>query len=277
MSAPETTTFRATFRAPRVRPNATHALGGIWRFAARRFFTPGYWVMLAGMLVLLVIFSIPAAPNHAAAARGLIPWAGGFYVCFLLPVFAFISAANAIRDDFGAGTVDYIFTRPVRRSTFVVFRYVAQVVCAQIDFIFALAAIIGLGLYHGVPELWAAVPTLFLAQFVAVILFTAFGFLAGTLTSRYIIVGLAYAGIVEVGLGNVPTQINQISLVRQVLGILRPILGENNGALTRAATTATMDTAGIVLLLLAISIVFVGLSALLFATREFAGAAGRDA
>ena len=86
-------------------------------FAARRFFTPGYWVMLAGMLVLLVIFSIPAAPNHAAAAKGLIPWAGGFYVCFLLPVFAFISAANAIRDDFGAGTVDYIFTRPVRRST----------------------------------------------------------------------------------------------------------------------------------------------------------------
>ena len=103
MSAPESMTVHSSFRAPRVRPNATHAFGGIWRFAARRFFTPGYWVMLPGMLVLLVIFSIPAAPNHAAAARGLIPWAGGFYICFLLPVFAFISAANAIRDDFGAG------------------------------------------------------------------------------------------------------------------------------------------------------------------------------
>jgi hypothetical protein len=116
-----------------------------------------------------------------------------------------------------------------------------------------------------------------LAQIIAVILFTAFGFLAGSLTSRYIIVGLAYAGIVEVGLGNVPTQINQISLVRQVLGILRPILADNPGALTRAATTATMDTAGIVVLLLAISAILVALSALLFATREFTGAAGRDA
>jgi ABC-2 type transport system permease protein len=277
MSAPESTTFNPAFPAPRVRPNAMHAFGGIWRFAARRFFTPGYWVMLAGMLVLLVIFSIPAAPNHAAAARGLIPWAGGFYICFLLPVFAFISAANAIRDDFGAGTVDYIFTRPVRRSAFVVFRYVAQMVCTQIDFLFALFTIIGLGLYHGVPGLWAAVPTLLLAQVMAVILFSAFGFLAGSLTSRYIIVGLAYAGIVEVGLGNVPTQINQVSLVRQVLGLLRPILGENNGALTRAATTATMDTPGILVLLFVISTVLVALSALLFATREFAGAAGRDA
>lgn len=234
-------------------------------------------MMLAGMLVLLVIFSIPAAPNHGAAAKGLLPWAGGFYVCFLLPVFAFISAANAIRDDFGAGTVDYIFTRPVRRSAFVVFRYVAQTVCAQIDFLFALAAIIGLGIYHGVPGLWSAVPTLLLAQIIAVILFSAFGFLAGSLTSRYIIIGLVYAGVVEVGLGNVPTQINQISLVRQVLGILRPIFSENNGALTRAATTASMDPAGIVLLLLAISTILVALSAVLFATREFTGSAGRDA
>ncbi|MGH7944590.1 MAG: hypothetical protein ACREH8_19355 [Opitutaceae bacterium] len=92
------------FPAPRVTPSAAHAFGGIWRLTARRFHTPVYWLTLAGMLAVLVVFSIPAAPTHEAAARGFLPWAGGFYVCFLLPILAFISAAGAIRDDFGASS-----------------------------------------------------------------------------------------------------------------------------------------------------------------------------
>ena len=36
------------FPAPRVAPHASHAFGGIWRLTARRFFTPGYWLTLAG-------------------------------------------------------------------------------------------------------------------------------------------------------------------------------------------------------------------------------------
>jgi hypothetical protein len=54
------------FPAPRVTPDATHAFGGIWRLTARRFFTPGYWLTLAGLLVVLVqieespvIFRVP--------------------------------------------------------------------------------------------------------------------------------------------------------------------------------------------------------------------------
>ena len=95
------------------------------------------------------------------------------------------------------------------------------------------------------------------------------------LTWRYVIVGLAYAAIVEIGVGNVPTQINQISLVRQVLGILRPILG-NDAGLTRAALTSSFSTPAIVVLLLAFAAAMIALTAVLFSTREFAGAAGRE-
>lgn len=266
----------SVFAAPRVAPDNAHALGGIWRLTARRFFTPGYWLTLAGMLGLLVIFSIPAAPNRTAAAQGFLPWAGAFYVCFLLPVFAFISAAGAMRDDFSAATVDYVLTRPVRRSAYVLFRYAARMVCLQIDFVFALATLIGIGVFHQVPGLWSALPLLLLAQAVAVITFSAFGFLCGLLTSRYVIVGLAYAAIVEVGIGNVPTQINQISLVRQVLGILRPVLGEIDGALTRAVLTSTLGTPGTIALLLAFSGTVIAFAAMVFATREFAGSSARE-
>jgi ABC-2 type transport system permease protein len=264
------------FAPPRVTPNAAHALGGIWRLTARRFFTPGYWLTLAGMLAVLVIFSIPAAPTRAAAAQGFLPWAGGFYVCFLLPIFAFISAAGAIRDDLSDATVDYVFTRPVQRPLYVVFRYLAQMTCVQIDFLFALSVVVGIGVFHQVPGLWAALPLLLLAQIVAATTFTAFGFCCGILTSRYVIVGLLYAAIIEVGIGNVPTQLSQISLVRQVLGILRPVLGEGAGAITRAASTSSLGTPAIVAVLLLVSSVLIALTATLFSVKEFAGAA-RDA
>ena len=265
------------FPAPRVTPNATHAFGGIWRLTARRFFAPGYWLMMAGMLGVLVIFSIPAAPHRAAAAQGFLPWAGGFYVCFLLPIFAFISAAGAIRDDLSNATVDYVFTRPIGRPAYVVFRYIAQMVCIQIDFLFALSVVAGIGIFHQVPGLWSALPVLLLAQIVAAATFSAFGFLCGLLTSRYVIVGLVYAAIIEVGIGNVPTQLNQISLVRQVLAILRPVVGDDAGALTRLALTSALGTPAIVAVLLAVSAVLIALTATVFSVREFVGSAGRDA
>jgi hypothetical protein len=136
--------------------------------------------------------------------------------------------------------------------------------------------VVGIGRFHAVPGLWAAVPVLLLAQVVAVVIFSAFGFLVGTLTSRYVIVGLGYAGIVEVGIGNVPTQLSQISLVRQVLGLMRPLLDESAGPLHRAAFTSPLSPPAIVIVLFAIAAAMIALTAMLFSWREFAGASSRD-
>jgi hypothetical protein len=130
--------------------------------------------MLAGMLALLAIFSLPAAPNRQAAAESYLPWAAGFYVCFLVPILSFLSAGGIMRDDLGAASVDYVFTRPVRRPVWIVFRYLAHVGCAQISHLFALLTLIGVGMYREVPQLWAAVPLLLAGQILALIAFSAF-------------------------------------------------------------------------------------------------------
>ena len=260
-------------RAPRPVPNAAHAFGGIWRLTSRRFFTPGYWAMLVAMLAGLVVFSIPAADNRVEAATGLLPWAAGFYVCFLLPILSFIGGAGAMRDDLGAGTVDYVFTRPVTRRAYIAFRYLAQMACTQIDFLFALGVVAGLGLFWQVPGLWSAMPLLLLAQVVGIIVFTAAGFFCGLLTTRYIIVGLLYGAVIEIGVGNVPTQLNQISLLRHLLAILRPILGESGWALDRFSDAEPSNAFAAVGLLLAVAAALVALTAVLFSFREFAGSA----
>lgn len=275
MSAPATTSASA-FPAPRVTPNARHALAGLWRLAARRFFTPGYWLTLLGMLVVLIVLSIPAAPNVSAAREGLLPWAAGFYVCFVTPILSFIAAAGTLRDDLSGATVDYILTRPVPRPLFVFFRYLTQMAATQISFLFALGAVIGLGVFWDVPDFSAALPLLLLGQICAIVTFSALGFLCASVTSRYVIVGLVYGAVVEVGLGNVPTQLNQISLLRHLMTLLQPLLGDGGWALSQTTGTALGNVATLALLL-AVSAAAVAISALLFRFREFAGSAARDA
>ncbi len=281
MTRPSVAVSSDLFPPPRVVPHARHALGGIWRLTSRRFFTANYWLVLAGLLAALVVLSIPATSSYEKAAKSFLPWTSGFYVCFAVPILSFIFGAGALRDDLGAASADYIFTRPVRRPVYVVFRYLAHVTVVQIDFLFALLVIAGLGRFWHVPGFSSALPFILPGQFAAVFVYDAIGFLCGVLTSRYVIVGLLYGAVVEVGLGNVPTQLNQISLVRHLVALVRPLHGEAGWSLTPGALAGTAPgTASIpvtLALLGAVVVTAITLCALLFSRREFAGSATRDA
>ncbi|MEO5959744.1 MAG: hypothetical protein ABIZ49_03575, partial [Opitutaceae bacterium] len=147
---------------PRVAPNPRHAFGGIFRLTVRRFLTPAHFFTVLAMLAALVVFSIPVASSRGEAAREFMPWIVMFYLSILVPVIAFINAGGTIRDDLKPTSVDYVLTRPVARPAFIVFRYLSHVACAQVDFLFGLLVVAGIGIYRGVPEFAAALPSLLL-------------------------------------------------------------------------------------------------------------------
>jgi len=266
----------SAFPPARVAPQPWHALGGLWRLHTRRYFTVRHWLAVAGALAVLIVLSIPAAENQTAAASGLLPWAAGFYVSFLVPLLAFVSAAGAMRDDLRPAAVDYLFTRPLPRPLFVAFRFLTQLAVAQLDFLLSFLVIVGLGLFWQVPGLGAALPTLLLGQVVAVTTFTAAGLLCGLLTSRYVIVGLLYGVLIEVGAGNVPTQLNHVSLIRHVLTLVEPLLGERAWALSSLARGAPLSVPLALLVLMLVAAAAVALTAALFSWREFAGTPARE-
>ncbi len=266
----------SAFPPARVAPQPRHALGGLWRLHTRRYFTVRHWLTVAGALAVLVVLSIPAAENKTAAASGLLPWAAGFYVSFLVPLLAFVSAAGAMRDDLRPAVVDYLFTRPLPRPLFVGFRYLTQLAVAQIDFFLSFLVIVGLGIFWQVPDLAAALPTLLLGQVVAVTTFTAAGLLCGLLTSRYVIVGVLYGVLIEVGAGNVPTQLNHVSLIRHVLTVVEPLLGERAWALSSLARGTPLSVPLAILVLTLAAAAAVALTATIFSWREFSGSAARD-
>ncbi len=269
----------AVFPAPRVAPRALHAFGGVWRLTVRRFFSMRHWGVIAGLLALLTLVALGSSSRGAVGTERYAAWAASFYACLLVPVLAFVSAAGALRDDFKADAVDYVFTRPVPRWQHVLFRYVAHMLCAQLEFLLALGVVAGVGLYREVPGLAGIVGTLLLGQVLAVAVFSAFGFLCAAITARFVIVGLVYGSTIEAGLGNVPTQLGWLSLVRHLRALLAKLL-ESDGASARGivgAMSENLSPPAAVAWLLGGTVVLLAAAAAIFAAREFSGGGAREA
>lgn len=263
-----------TFPAPRVTPNARHAFGGVWRLTVRRYRSLGYWLMLLGLLAMLFLFAMAQRhlPLQDAPPARYVGWMAMFYVCFLVPMLAFIAAGGVMRDDLQADAIDYLFTRPVRRPAFVVFRYLSHLACAQVDFLLGLIVLFAVGAARGVPDIWEALPRLWLAQVLVITAFSAFGFLCAMITSRYVIIGLVYGALIEVGVGNVPTQISRISMILQAQAVLRPVLiGAAEGDAPTAIRAAAVSTPAAVTTLLGFAVVMLFATAAIFIFKEFAG------
>lgn len=260
----------STISVPAVRPNPLRAFGGVWRLTWQSFSTRGRLVLLVGMVLLLSLLSLVRI-RHGQESDFL-PWTVEFYLGFILPVMAFLSGAAALRDEMKSSTADYVLTRPIRRIHLVIFKYLSHLVCIQLFYLIVLGGLIGLALGIHIPDILSAVPRLLLAQFTALTCFSGLGFLFGVLTERYLILGILYAGAVEMAIGHIPTQLNAISMSRQLMTLLHPL--NPNASVFFTGTASAVE---VVAALLGYATIFVGLCAMVFSRREMIGAAGREA
>ena len=243
-----------------VPPNLLHAFSGVWRLTLPGFTRPGQLLRLTALLAGFALLTLVSVRTADAAV--FFEWAIR-YLTFLLPVMAFISGGGTIRDDLKPDTVDYVFTRPLPRPAFLVFKYTAHTAGLQASYLLALGVLVGVGAYRQVPGLMAALPLLLLAQVLAIGVFTAFGFLCGTITARYLVVGMTYGSIVEIGIGSIPTQLSRLSLTHHLREMLQ--------SLTSASALPSSSPLSIAVLLTLVAAVMLALSAFIFGLRELAG------
>ncbi len=252
-------------------PSLPRAFGGIWRLTLPRFFTVGHGLALAGALTLLglIAFAFISGRNHPSK---YLDWVINFYVTFLVPIVSFITAAGTIRDDMKSSTVDYVLTRPVPRPAFVAFRYLSHMAASQVEFLLAAAVVVGVGVLRQAPDILSAIPLLLLGQFLLVIAFSAFGFLCGAITARYFVIGVIYGAVVELGVGQIPTQLNRLSMTHQVKAMLQPLMpafdtvAKNGDVVQAAGVGATLA------IVLTFTLVMLFVAAALFTLRELSGA-----
>jgi ABC-2 type transport system permease protein len=247
-----------------VAPNLANAIGGIWRISYHRVFAGKQ--LLSLFWTTLVLAGITFASTRTGNETQFYEWTMRVYFMMVIPILSFMSGAGAIRDDMKPGAVDYLLTRPVRRTAFVGARFVSHLLCTHITLLVLFAAVMAIGVMRGVDNLASTWPTLWLAQVIAATGFMALGFFFGAMSSRYLIIGINYAAIIEVGLGQIPISLNNLSVLRHVKTLLAPFTSDG-AALALAPSSAVTSVAFVAML----SVIWVVGAALLFSVQEFAG------
>jgi hypothetical protein len=155
-------------------------------------------------------------------------WLIDFYFMLALPLYCLASCGSIIRDEIQSDTLRFLTTRPLKRAGLFLGKY-----CCQVLWLECLAAVHGLLLYASgfareTPGAIWTMSSFFVAQFLAVFAWGALSALLGLITRRYLLLGLAYGFIVEVGIGRIPTNVNSVALTRHLQGFLghNPVLGQ---------------------------------------------------
>jgi hypothetical protein len=191
-------------------------------------------------------------------------WLHEFYFRLVLPLYCLAVCGSMIRDELQSDTLVFLTTRPVGRGSLFVMKYLSQMIWLQ-----AMAGVHGLllfgvGFARGVPGVASVAVLFFGAQALAVLAWGAWSALLGLITRRYLVLGIVYGFIVEVGIGHIPTNINSLSLTRH----LEALLGHNSllQQLYEWAPENAWYSVGMLLLAVA---VFLGAGTALFIFREY--------
>jgi len=186
--------------------------------------------------------------------RPFYSWLFNFYFFLALPLYCLLACGSMIRDELQADTLGFLTTRPVGRGRLFLMKYLCQMLWLQAVVAVHGLLLISVGWVRQVPGMGELLPFFLGVQFLAVLSWGALSALLGIVTRRYMVLGIAYGFIVELGLGRIPTNINVISLTRHFRSLLghHPVLQQLSDWVPqdgRVAVSAVLLATGIFLAL----------------------------
>jgi len=160
----------------------------------------------------------------------------------MLPFFLVAVAGGVLRNEIKDGTLEYIWTRPISRLRTIGGLFASAVL---ITYIWTVVLSLGIQLgatYRGVDGIWVDYGKFLIACFGSVLAFSGLALLVAAYSGKYMAFGMLYIGFVEIGIGKLPTNINQIAIRHHIESIVAPvdgsILGGFFGSLLIAAVLA---------------------------------------
>jgi hypothetical protein len=191
-------------------------------------------------------------------------WLIDLYFFILLPLTCVRGCGALIRDELQTDTLGFLVTRPVSRARLLVVKYLSQVAWLQIILFAETMLLFATGATREIPSLEKLLPLFLGAQILAIPAWGGLGVLLGQITTRYMAAALIYGVVVEMGIGQIPTNINTLSLLRHIETLL-----SQNGALQEVFNWEAGTTWIAILALLLAPVIFVGLAAALFSLIEY--------
>ena len=201
-------------------------------------------------------------------ARPFFHWLIDFYLLAVLPLTCLTTCGSIIRDEVQADTLGFLLTRPISRAQLFLIKYGCEILWLESLVLGQALLLYAAGWAREAPGAGSTVWIFLGVQCLAVPAWGALSALLGLITKRYLLVGLAYGFVVEVGIGHIPTNLNVLALSRHVVGLLA------HHPLLRQLYDWTPERPGLAIgiLLLAVPL-FLSIGAMLFTFREYHHAA----
>ncbi|HNQ90224.1 MAG TPA: ABC transporter permease [Verrucomicrobiota bacterium] len=193
-------------------PDFLQSLRGLWHLTWCGSLTWRRTAVIAAVLLAnpaLAWFGIPARGTTA-----FLHWTTHLYLGLAMPLYCLVICGGMIRDEVQDDTLGFLLTRPLTRARLFLGKYVCQLAWIQGVVLANSLLLVAVGWLRDVPEALSLATRLLLVGAVGTLVYSALGALFGLLTRRYVVLGLVYGFLVEVGIGHIPTNINALSMMR---------------------------------------------------------------
>jgi len=191
-------------------------------------------------------------------------WLIDFYFFVILPVICVAGCGSLIREEVQANTLGFLTTRPLTRARLVLVKFLSQNAWLQLLLLAQTLLIFAAGAMRQVPDLGSLLPLFLAAQCLAVLAWSGLGTFLGLVTKRYIGLALLYGFVVEMGIGRIPTNINNLSMIRHLKSLLA-----RNPSLQESFDWAVGGVSFSITALLLAAGIFLSLALLLFTFQEY--------
>lgn len=245
-------------------PSIGATLRGLWLLTWKSRLSMRQWPALVGTILPVSLLGYLVLRQSTGAALDFFYWLAAAFLLLGVPLYCLAVFGGLIRDDLQSNTLGFLITRPMNRARFLIARFVCQLAWVQMLGLPTALLFLVTGWVCGVEGVLRFAGLFLVTQALALFVFGGLATFLGLLHHRYLVLGTIYGLVVEVGIGQIPTNINALAMTRH----LRTLLGHNPD-LARIYQWST-DGTGLALLILVLTpIVFLILSSVLFTFREY--------
>ena len=241
-------------------PSFWKTLRGVWSMSWRPW---ADWTRAPRWAWLLILPTMMWLTVENYSDEGFFNWFS-FYVLFVTPLWCAVYCGAMIRSEAQADTMSFLLTRPQTRARLLTAKYLASVGLLQIALGLETALIIGVGVGKDISEAATLLGPVLATQALCLFAWCGLGTLFGLATSKHVLLAIVYGAVVEFGIGNIETNLNNLSLIRH----LKTLLANNTAIADQFGWTPDgLWKAALILAVAPILTVF--LSAIVFTVREF--------
>lgn len=245
-------------------PTALGALRGLWLLTWKGRLTLRQLPALLGTVLAVPLLALVAMHKAPAHATPIFYWLVVFHLQLALPFYCLTIFGDLIRGELQANTLVFCTVRPLTRARLFLVKFLCQMGWVQIVALVNGILLLGIGVVGGVEDVVHFAPLFFGVQCLAVLAYGACSAFLGLVHKRFLVLGVLYGAIVEVGIGQIPSNINSLSLTRHLKTLLA-----NNGYFSQTFEWSAQGTAFSVAALMLGAVLFLAWGAVLFTFCEY--------